>query len=218
MGNRAVITTKENFDNNGVGIYLHWNGGYDSVSAFLKYCELKGHRSPDTDCYGWARLCQVIGNFFGGTTSVGIDTVDKLDCDNWDNGVYIIEGWKIVDRKFFDGVEQQNYDMDDMLRDIDKAQPKEEQLGEYLTAKKIATEDLKIGDVVILVNYDGKIEKHHVMGFGDCEIINGTNVGNMPFVDKYGDYFTYADNINNYIFTETVKVVEEVEQETTENL
>ena len=76
MGNRAVITTKENFDNNGIGIYLHWNGGYDSVSAFLKYCELKGHRSPDTDCYGWARLCQVIGNFFGGTTSIGIDVID----------------------------------------------------------------------------------------------------------------------------------------------
>ena len=26
MGNRAVITTRENFDNNGVGVYLHWNG------------------------------------------------------------------------------------------------------------------------------------------------------------------------------------------------
>ena len=37
MGNRAVITTKENMDNNGIGIYLHWNGGRDSVRAFLKY-------------------------------------------------------------------------------------------------------------------------------------------------------------------------------------
>lgn len=27
MGNRAVITTRHNFDNNGVGVYLHWNGG-----------------------------------------------------------------------------------------------------------------------------------------------------------------------------------------------
>lgn len=26
MGNRAVITTEENFENNGIGIYLHWNG------------------------------------------------------------------------------------------------------------------------------------------------------------------------------------------------
>ena len=218
MGNRAVITTKENFDNNGIGVYLHWNGGYDSVSAFLKYCELKGYRSPDKDNYGFARLCQVIGNFFGGSTSIGIDTVDKLDCDNWDNGVYIIEDWKIVDRKFFKGNEQMNHDMKDMLMGIDVAQPKAEQLGEYLTAKEIPTEDLKIGDTIILINYDGKTEKRHIMGFGDCEIINGTNVGNQPFVDKYGSYFGYAENINNYIFTETVKVVEEVEQETTENL
>lgn len=30
MGNRAVITTKENWAHGGVGVYLHWNGGRDS--------------------------------------------------------------------------------------------------------------------------------------------------------------------------------------------
>ena len=117
MGNRAVITTRENFENNGVGVYLHWNGGRDSVEAFLQYCELKGFRSPDTQSYGWARLAQVIGNFFGGTLSVGIDTIDHLDCDNWDNGVYIIEVWKIVGREYFTGEEQHEYSMSDMLKD-----------------------------------------------------------------------------------------------------
>lgn len=123
MGNRAVITTKENFDNNGVGVYLHWNGGRDSVDAFLAYCKLCGHRTPSEDCYGWARLCQVVGNFFGGTTSIGIDTVNNLDCDNWDNGVYIIDGWEVVDRKYFDGVEQNVYELIDMIVAIDKEQP-----------------------------------------------------------------------------------------------
>lgn len=123
MGNRAVITTKENFDNKGVGVYLHWNGGRDSVEAFLDYCNLVGYRKPTEDCYGWARLCQVIGNFFGGTCSVGIDTVDCLDCDNYDNGVYIIDGWEIVDRKYFDGREQMNYDKLEMLKAIDNEQP-----------------------------------------------------------------------------------------------
>ena len=46
MANRAVVTTKENMDNNGFGVYLPWNGGRDSVRAFLKYCELKGYRAP----------------------------------------------------------------------------------------------------------------------------------------------------------------------------
>lgn len=130
MGNRAVITSRENFNNNGVGIYLHWNGGRDSVEAFLTYCKLKGYREPTNDNYGWARLCQVIGNFFGGATSIGIDTIDHLDCDNWDNGVYIIEGWNIVGREYFHGREQEGYDLKEMLLAINKCQPKEEQLTE----------------------------------------------------------------------------------------
>ena len=80
MGNRAVITTKENFDNNGIGVYLHWNGGRDSVNAFLTYCKMKGFRAPEKDNYGWARLVQVIANFFGGSLSIGIDDVCYLDC------------------------------------------------------------------------------------------------------------------------------------------
>lgn len=116
MGNRAVITTSKSTDienSTDIGIYLHWNGGRDSVQAFLKYCELKGYRSPEKDNYGWARLCQVIGNFFGGELSIGIDSCCSLDCDNWDNGVYIIKDWKIVGRKYFDGIEQDNYNLKD---------------------------------------------------------------------------------------------------------
>lgn len=123
MGNRAVITTRENFENNGVGVYLHWNGGRDSVEAFLEYCERCGYRKPTDDCYGWARLTQVIANFFGGTNSIGVDTVNNLDCDNWDNGVYIIEGWNIIDREYFDGREQDAHDRLEMLKGIDKCQP-----------------------------------------------------------------------------------------------
>ena len=137
MGNRAVITTKENFENNGVGIYLHWNGGRDSVEAFLTYCDLRGDRAPGSDCYGWARLCQVIGNFFGGTLSLGIDVVNNLDCDNWDNGVYIIDGWDIVDRKYFEGDEQHEYALLDFLIDLDNKQPEKERLGEEFIRNKL---------------------------------------------------------------------------------
>ena len=124
MGNRAVITTKDKK----IGVYLHWNGGRDSVEAFLKYCELKGYRAPESDCYGWARLCQVIGNFFGGSLSIGIDQYDRLDKDNGDNGVYVIENWKIVDRLFIDWPEQNEYDLVEMLKSINARQPKDEQL------------------------------------------------------------------------------------------
>ena len=129
MGNRAVITTQEYLINpDTIGVYLHWNGGRDSVQAFLLYCKAKGYRPPDKDCYGWARLCQVVGNYFGGGLSIGIDACARLDCDNWDNGVYITEGWEIVDRRFAPEEEQQHYDLLEMLRDINKAQPLQEQL------------------------------------------------------------------------------------------
>ena len=131
MGNRAVITTKNNFENNGIGIYLHWNGGLDSVQAFLAYCKLKGYREPEKDNYGWAYLATTIGNFFGDGLSIGIDTVDQLDCDNWDNGVYFIEDWHVVGRKFQPAAEQTRYDLADMMKDINEKQPKEMRVSDF---------------------------------------------------------------------------------------
>lgn len=195
MGNRAVITTKENWAHDGVGVYLHWNGGRDSVEAFLKYCDLKGYRSPSVDCYGWARLCQVLGNFFGGKTSIGIDTLWYLDCDNYDNGVYIIDGWEIVDRRYFSGEEQNEYDLNEMLEVIDKAMPVEERIGDFLKAK--VTDEVKIGDKIVRIDWNGQIEKAEVEGFGDNDIVNGRDVNGVPYVNLYGE--DHAHNINNYL-------------------
>lgn len=131
MGNRAVITasqSKEIHNSNDIGVYLHWNGGKDSVQAFLWYCKLKGFRPPEEDCYGWARLCQVIGNYFGGGLSIGIDRCSELDCYNGDNGVYIIRKWRIAGRAYFYGAEQEEGDLLDFLQDINQHQPKSEQL------------------------------------------------------------------------------------------
>ena len=131
MGNRAVITASTSLsvkDSNDIGVYLHWNGGRDSVEAFLAYCKRRGFRPPEQDNYGWARLCQVIGNFFGGDTSIGIDRCCKLDCDNHDNGVYIIRDWEIVGRAYNGGLEQDAYDLEDMVREIDQCQPERDRL------------------------------------------------------------------------------------------
>lgn len=99
MGNRAVITASTS-KTKGVGIYVHWNGGPESVLAFLDVARERGYRDPaDDESYAMARLCQVICEFFGGDSSVGIGQLDELDCDNYDNGVYVIgKGWTVVDR------------------------------------------------------------------------------------------------------------------------
>lgn len=128
MGNRAVITTKKGGKNK-LGIYVHWNGGRDSVSAFLRYAKMRGFRLPEEDNYGWARLCQVIANFIGGDLSVGIDVAEYLDQDNWDNGVYLIENWEIVGREYFNGEEQDSHDLTEMLIAIDDKQPEADRLG-----------------------------------------------------------------------------------------
>lgn len=203
MGNSAIIKAKGN-DNKGV--YLHWNGGRDSVEAFLKYCQLKGFRSFGDD-YGIARFCQVVGNFFGGDgLSLGI--VDKPL--NWgtDNGVYIVEGWEIVGREDFEGREQQNHDLQELLIAIDEAQPTKQQLGEYLTTKEVPTHTLEIGDTVILRNYRGDIIKHKVVGFGSDRFVNGTKVLNIPYIDLYGRDGDYTDNPNNYLTDEFTRILD----------
>ena len=139
MGNRAVITTKEKR----IGVYLQWLGGEDYVKPFLAYCKLKGHRSPEEDYYGWTRLCQVICNHVGCDPYIGLDEYSKLNCDNGDNGVYIIEDWEIVGRKFFRGIGQENNDFRRMLIKINKRQPKHEKLSakevnEYVKALKLS--------------------------------------------------------------------------------
>jgi hypothetical protein len=122
MRNRAVITTEQKE----IGVYVHWNGGRDSIEAFLTYCKNKGFRTPEEDCYGWARLCQVLCNYFDGTgLGVGIDLYKNLEHSaDFDNGVYIIKDWEIIEREFFEGKEQNYYNLFEMLLEIDKAQPK----------------------------------------------------------------------------------------------
>lgn len=102
MGNRAVITT----EHKEIAIYLHWNGGIESVLAFLAAARSLGVRDPSWDpSYGLARLTQVIGMFFSQdgeyATSLGICTYASADTDNGDNGTYIIgNGFEIVERLY----------------------------------------------------------------------------------------------------------------------
>ena len=202
MGNRAVITTMKEWKTDGIGVYLHWNGGRDSVEAFVEYCRLKGYRAPDSDCYGWARLCQVIGNFFGGTTSVGIDRLRFLDRDNGDNGVYLLDGWDIVDRLYFEGNEQQEYDRKEMLKEIDRRMPEEERIGaDFFNNDPVPAASLKEGDKVYVCDYTGEYTVETVQGIGEG-IVNGTDVTGVPYVCKWS-ISDPARNINNYLMNET---------------
>lgn len=123
MGCRAVIvdknTTKENA-NQKIGVYLHWYGSRDTVERLLQICKDRKIRNVISDPqYGWARLCQAFADKLtqddldsgfddakemAYNTGIGIGIVSKLDCRNYDNGVYYIdENFDIV--KHTDGSE-----------------------------------------------------------------------------------------------------------------
>lgn len=231
MGNRAVITTPERE----VGLYLHWNGGRDTVEPLLRYCELQGYRAPSQDEYGWARMCQVMGNFFGGSLSLGIGpyTTDR-QMDPGDNGIYVIEGWRLVDhlrteydedwnatgmRSFGPSEEQDEHGFDDMLRSFDAAMPEDLRLGGLLDSVEVPVLEVALGDEVWL--YDsvyGKWESFPVAGFGQPHFnriaveVEGRNgrrevtYPDFPYVAKYDHDGDFSWNSNNYVHGDLARI------------
>ena len=127
MGNRAVLVWKDengHYDDDTMGVYLHWNGGRDSIEAFLAYCRMKDLKSPSENVsIGIRNFVDVVSWFFGSNQSICIDKLSGLDQDNWDNGVYVCDGWKIVDRKYMHGAEQDEHGFGEMLHAINRRQP-----------------------------------------------------------------------------------------------
>ena len=121
MGNRAVIGFASNGkqDKNNIGIYLHWNGGRDSVEGFLETAKQYDVRF---DNYGVARLIQIICNTLDGTLGVGVDIIKNLDCDNYDNGLYWInEKLEIIGREYNQYPEQKEYPLNEFVEHCQKS-------------------------------------------------------------------------------------------------
>lgn len=230
MGNRAIITTRERK----IGLYLHWNGGRDTVEPLLRYCELQGYRPPSSDSYGWARICQVVGNFFGGTLSVGVGPyTDDASMDPGDNGIYVIDGWRIAERLTTEydedwkpaGVrdvepceEQRSYDFDEMLRAFDESMPEDLRLGELLDSVEVPAGELEVGDEVWLREHERGWKAYPVVGFGQpagnaiavrVETADGkvsVTYPDLPYVARYDHDGDFSWNSNNYVHGETARI------------
>lgn len=104
MGNRALITleplTKEN---KVIAVYVHWNGGIESIKAICEVCKARKFRTPCGDnSYALARFIGVWHEFFGvkESTSLGVMLIDWDGVKGaWlDNGVYTIgKDWEIIE-------------------------------------------------------------------------------------------------------------------------
>jgi hypothetical protein len=103
MGNRAaVIFTDKSAKQISPAIYLHWNGGPESVYAFLDELRRR-HGGPGSPSYAAARFAHIVCDFFdseeAGSMSIGMETppaevspdgLASLANSADDNGVYVV--------------------------------------------------------------------------------------------------------------------------------
>lgn len=196
MGNTAIVKPLVG----DIGVYLHWNGGSDSITAFLKYCELQGYKSFDNlHSEGIVHFCQVVTNYLGGSVCLitGVKETEEY-ADGLDNGIYVVDGWQIV-KRIGRQSRSEGYDLIDTLCEIDDAQPPQMRLTKgYIRAKEVIPTSLKIGDRVYFRKYDGEMTIETIVGLGKKgQRCNGYLVEGLPYLNIYGD--NPSQNINNYI-------------------
>lgn len=187
MGNRAVITKLGSEK----GIYLHWNGGMDSVKPIVWFAHNFIKDEEELDAIN--SVCK----FYGLNTCY--DNVNKLDCDNYDNGVYLVDNGEIIGRVYNHGEEQDNYDFNEFVCSLNESMPKcyrqdKEFLFQYLSSYKLNDKwgdvdkdafdkNVKVGSY-IYVEEDSIHKASFVKILGvrkSHELING--------VDYYGKFF-----------------------------
>ena len=120
MGNRAVIAFN-NYSDKSEGMYLHWNGGKDSILGMCAAAnEIASICSAITPKEA---LIQVVEKFTGKTRKTDSDRFapcKNLDCDNYDNGVYVVdEKTLIITGRFFEPKREQSvYDLVEFKNEV----------------------------------------------------------------------------------------------------
>ena len=202
MGNRANIVTRKQ----DLGVYVHWFGGREDVEPIITYCGMHAYRPPEEDCYGWARLIQVFGNYIGGQLSVGVYAYDRLPMA-MDNGEYVIEGWMIVEQN---GREYEYVSDEASLRKklhvIDSRMPERDQLGSYIDSVVIPVEQAEVG--MVAWGWDGdRPRQYTILGFGpedaDEELRGKPYVNRVKLPDE-----EYWQSGSNYLLDDYVRVDE----------
>lgn len=117
MGNRATITTKDGV--NKFGLYVHWNGGRDTVEAVLNYLVTQDI-TFETELDFLREVKEVYKFAFGNKYDINI--WEQCDLDNYDNGVFILDKDKvqIIGRMYAPTTEQNEYDLLEMTEYIEE--------------------------------------------------------------------------------------------------
>ncbi len=138
-----------------------------------------------------ARFTQVVGNFFGGGLSVGIENnVRESEVEDYwlDNGIYVVKGWDIV--RHIGGEDyHEGYDLDEFLKEIDIRQPLKEQLGDFLDAVETPANEIKVGHI-------GGEDYHE--GYDLDEFLKEIDI-RQPLKEQLGDFLDAVETPANEI-------------------
>ena len=106
MGNRCVILNQDRTK----GIYQQWNGGRDSIEPLLQIAKEEYEQDRGKFSYqSFNAVLEVSKKAFDG------DVLDLKDLSKFesfsvgDNGIYIVDKFKIVGREDFNGEEQDSH-------------------------------------------------------------------------------------------------------------
>lgn len=101
MGNRATVIFTDGKESFSPAVYLHWNGGPESIYGFLEELDQRQIRADQE--YECARFIQLIGEFFDqdgiGGLSLGVangpatdslEDLNKVGTDKGNNGIYLV--------------------------------------------------------------------------------------------------------------------------------
>ena len=175
MGNRAVITTLGEKR----GIYLHWNGGRDSIEPIVSYAYNFLTDESEFDAI------KDVAKFFG--LNPFVDDIQHLDCDNYDNGVYIVNEGEIVGRCYFDKEEQQEYDFDEFMYNLNDTMPKCYKKDKDWLLRWLASSPLKDECVTLpyadMVN-EGYLKEGDIILYNNewKKIVISDTIGNLPVI------------------------------------
>jgi len=115
MGNRATVIFTDGKKSFSPAVYLHWNGGAESVYGFLE--ELNRRKARADQCYECARFIELAGDFMDqdefSSSCLGVansprsdkpQDLAKVKTDLGDNGIYLVNrtGDNMTVRRFLE--------------------------------------------------------------------------------------------------------------------
>ncbi|MDQ3802501.1 MAG: hypothetical protein M3416_01400 [Acidobacteriota bacterium] len=102
MGNRATVVFTDGKGNFSPAVYLHWNGGPESIYGFLEELARRDVRADQE--YECARFIQLVGEFFdqdeqcglslgvvNGPRSDAVSDLNHIQTDHGNNGLYLVD-------------------------------------------------------------------------------------------------------------------------------